>query len=308
MRILILLISIYLPQIIFTQALAKENLKLQKVTDNTYAIVGPLGNRSTENLGNNANFGFVITSEGVLVIDPGGTYKGAQKIHGLIKNITDKKIIAVINTGGQDHRWLGNDYFKKLGAKLIASKAAVMDQKARVQDQFFRMGQLMSDEAIGGTQAVYADDTFDGKKQMTLGNTKIEIIHAGHAHTPGDSFVWLPEQKVMFTGDIVYTERMLGIGDQSNSKSWMEVYQKMAAYQPKYLIPGHGQPTTLAKANADTYDYLRFLRQAVAEFIENGGDISDISQIDQSKFKYLLNFETLAGRNAQRVFTEMEWE
>jgi hypothetical protein len=112
----------------------------------------------------------------------------------------------------------------------------------------------------------------------------------------------------MFTGDIVYVERMLGVGTQSNSKSWISVYQSMAAYKPQYLVPGHGQATNLSQANKDTYDYLVFLRKSISDFMENGGDITDISSVDQSRFNYLLNYEMLSGRNAQQVYIEMEWE
>jgi glyoxylase-like metal-dependent hydrolase (beta-lactamase superfamily II) len=283
-------------------------LELQKVTDNVYAIVGELGNRSSENLGNNATFGFVVTSEGVVLIDSGGSYKGAQKIHELIRRVTAKPVVMVINTGGQDHRWMGNGYFKNQGAKIIANARAVADQKARTQDQFFILGTLIGDDGLKGTEAVYADITFDKKYQIDLGGTTIEIHYAGQAHTPGDSFVWLPKQKVMFTGDIVFTERMPGILDHSNSKSWVMAYQAMAAYKPAIVIPGHGHPTSLDKANADTYEYLIFLRRAVKEFMKAGGDITAISKVDQSQYKYLVNYATLAGRNAQRVFAELEWE
>jgi glyoxylase-like metal-dependent hydrolase (beta-lactamase superfamily II) len=302
------LLTLLLTLILASQAFASETLKVQKVTDNIYAIVGELGNRSPENLGNNATFGFVITSEGVVLIDPGGTYKGAKEIHGVIKSITDKPVTAVINTGGQDHRWLGNGYFKEQGATLIASNKAVEDQKARTQDELFRIGSLVGDDALSGTNAVYAKRTFDDELKFESGGIKFEIIHAGQAHTPGDSFVWLPQYSVIFTGDIVYTQRMLGVGSQSNSKSWVDVYQSMAAYKPDHVVPGHGEATNLARANADTYDYLVYLRESVSAFMENGGDITEISSIDQSKFSYLLNFETLAGRNAQKVFTELEWE
>lgn len=292
----------------FSQSIADKGLQLNKVAENVYAIVGELGNRTSENLGNNATFGLVITTEGVVLIDSGGTYKGAEDIHRLIKSITDKPITTVINTGGQDHRWLGNGYFKEQGAALIASKKAVEDQKARTQDQFIRLGNLVGDEGLKGTDPVYAEQTFDDKLEFELGGVKFEIFHSGQAHTPGDSFVWLPQQNVMFTGDIVYTQRMLGIGSQSNSKSWINVYKSMAAYKPEHIVPGHGEATDMATANADTYDYLVFLRASVSAFIENGGDIVDIGKVDQSKFSRLLNHETLAGRNAQQVFTELEWE
>ena len=86
----------------------KQELALAKVTDNVWAIVGPLTNRTIENLGNNATFGFVVTDKGVVLIDSGGSLKGAQEIHRIIKTVTNQSIRYVINTGGQDHRWFGN--------------------------------------------------------------------------------------------------------------------------------------------------------------------------------------------------------
>jgi glyoxylase-like metal-dependent hydrolase (beta-lactamase superfamily II) len=167
---------------------------------------------------------------------------------------------------------------------------------------------LVGVQILEGTEPVYADRVFDDEMHFELGGTRFEIHHSGPAHTPGDSFVWLPVQKVMFTGDIVYTERMLSIGELSESKGWVAAYQTMAAFRPEHVVPGHGHATTLDKAEADTHGYLSFLRQAVADFMEDGGDIADIGSIDQSRYRYLVNSETLAGRNAQKVYSELEWE
>ncbi len=292
----------------FAHQAAAAGLELQPITDKVYAIVGELNNRSPSNLGNNATFGLVVTSAGVLLIDSGGSYRGAQEIHQVIKQVTELPVVMVINTGGQDHRWLGNDYFKRQGARIIASAPAVADQQARLQDQFIRLTSLVGEAGIKGTEPVYAAETFDQRLDLTLGETRIEIRHSGQAHTPGDSYVWLPQQEVMFTGDIVYVERMLGVGSQSNSKSWIEVFEAMATFEPRHLVPGHGRATTLAHARKDTLGYLRFLRSAVADFMDDGGDMSEIGSIDQSSYHYLQNHETLAGRNAQQVFSEMEWE
>ena len=287
---------------------ANTELHLQKISEQVYAIVGPLGNRTAGNLGNNATFGLVITGEGAVLIDSGGTYRGAQEIDALIKSVTEQPVVKVINTGGQDHRWLGNSYFSENGASLIASERAVKDQQARTQDQLIMLGTLIGDDALEGTKPMHAETTFTDTLIFTLGDTEFQIMHAGQAHTPGDSFVWLPQHEVMFTGDIVYVERMLGVGTQSNSGSWIKTFEAMAAYQPKHVVPGHGKATDLATARSDSYDYLVFLRQAVGDFMDAGGDIIDIGSIDQSKYHYLLNHDSLAGRNAQQVYTEMEWE
>jgi len=305
-------ILVFISLLIFqSTALAKkteQDLKLVKVTKNTYAIVGSLGNRSKTNLGNNATFGVVVTNKGTVLIDSGATFEGAAKIHKLIKSITTQPVKIVINSGGQDHRWLGNEYFKKQGARIIANKNAVVDQKHRTQDQFFRLGNLLGEKGVKKTNPVYADKTFEKNHDFALGGTTFKIVHAGQAHTPGDSFIWLPTQKVMFTGDIVYTQRMLSITGHSNSKSWIKAFEAMAAFKPKYVIPGHGNPTTLATAKKDTYDYLLFLRKKLLEYIDAGGGIENVGKLDQAPFSYLKNYKNLKGRNAQQVFQELEFE
>lgn len=287
---------------------SKNTLTLKKITTNIYAIVGPLGNRSKNNLGNNATFGFVVTSAGVVLIDSGATYEGAEKIHKLIKTVTKLPVKIVINSGGQDHRWLGNDYFKKQGASIIASKKAVDDQRHRVQEQFFRLGNLIGEKNIKRTNPVYADKVFEEKYNFTLGSIEFKITHTGQAHTPGDSFIWLPKQQVVFTGDIVYTQRMLSITDHSNSKLWLESFNAFAVLKPKYVIPGHGEPTSLARAKKDTYDYIFYLRKMLTEFIEVGGGIENVGKLDQQAFSYLKNYKNLKGRNAQQVYQELEFE
>ena len=170
------------------------------------------------------------------------------------------------------------------------------------------LGNLVGDKGLAKTQAIYADEVFDKDYKGRLGNVDFEIHHLGPAHTPGDSFVWLPKQKILFSGDIVYVDRMLGVIGVSNSKSWLSVFEGMAKYQPDILVPGHGQVTTLAKAREDTYGYLVFLRDTVSAFMEEGGGIENVGKLDQSNYKYLKNYDTLKGRNAQRVYEELEWE
>ena len=137
---------------------------------------------------------------------------------------------------------------------------------------------------------------------------EFEITYAGQAHTPGDSFVWMPSESTVFTGDIVYMERILGIGEQSHSGTWIEVFEAVAALNPTHIVPGHGHATDLAGATTDTYDYLVNLREQMGAYIDEGGDIIESVNVDQAAFSYLQNFVGLAKRNAQQVFSEMEWE
>lgn len=289
-------------------AYADGGMKLQKVSEHVYALVGPYGNRTDENLGNNSTSGFVITDEGVVLIDSGGTYQGAATIAALIKQVTDKPVKLVINSGGQDHRWLGNGYFKEHGAHIVASKAAVEDQRARAQDQLFMLGNLVGTDGLKGTEPVYADETFEESKTFALGGVTFELYRVGPAHTPGDTLVWLPAERTVFAGDVVFVGRLLGVLPHSSSRGWLEAYDAMAALEPKAVIPGHGPVTDLDGAREDTRDYLEFLRESVGSFMESGGSISDIGSLDQSRFEKLADFELLKGRNAQQVYQEMEWE
>ncbi len=289
-----------------TLALA-DVLEVQPVTDDVWAIVGPLEQRSPENLANNATFGLVVTPEGAVLIDPGGSWQGAEMLHDTIRTVTDQPVVYVIDTGGQDHRWLGNGYWQAQGATVIASDAAVEDHHARAQDQMIALAQFLGD-GLDGTEPAYADVTFATDYTLDLGGFSFEIMHRGGAHTPGDSFVWLDERDVMFTGDIVYVDRLLGNGPARDTDSWISVFEAMAAFGPAHIVPGHGRATDLATARRDTYDYLVNLRTQIGALIDEGGDIMDAPQIDQSAWAYLEQFDALAGRNAQATYEEMEWE
>ncbi|PLX38520.1 MAG: MBL fold metallo-hydrolase [Hyphomicrobiales bacterium] len=286
------------------EALALETVK---VADNVYAFVGELGQRSPTNFGNNATFGLIVTADGAVLVDPGGSWKGAEELDKAVGAVTDQPVKIVIDTGGQDHRWLGNGYWRAKGATIIASDAAIADQHDRVSMQFTMLTQLLGGE-LAGTEAAYADTTFAENHTLTLGGTTIEIHHPAPAHTPGDSFVWLPAENIVFTGDIVYVDRLLGVMDHSSSKGWIEAFDAFAALDPAHVVPGHGHPTTLEKARAETYDYLKNLRARIGEHLESGGDMIGAPKVDQSAFSGLAQFDALAGRNAQAVFAEMEFE
>lgn len=282
-----------------------QQLQVQVVTNGIWALVGKHKQRNPDNLANNATFGLIDTNEGAILVDPGGSWAGAKALHETIKGITDNPVGFVINTGGQDHRWLGNEYWQKQGAVVIASAEAVVDQNTRASMQMTLLRVLLKD-AFKGTEHSTADIEFETLHAMSLGGLEIEIHHPGEGHTPGDSFVWIPSKKAVFTGDLVYVERVLGLGDQSSISEWPLSFNALAAFEPTYVIPGHGRATTLEHAKAETYDYLINLRVQIGALIDDGGTIIDAPKIDQSAFAYLAQFENLAGRNAQTAFQQME--
>ena len=302
LRTVFALFLMSLPAITFADVLS-----VHSVAPGIWAVEGPATQRNPENLGNNATFGLIETSEGAVLVDPGGTWLGASMLHDVVRELTDQPVVYVINTGGQDHRWLGNGYWKAQGASIIASDDAVADQKDRSSVQLTMLSQLVG-AGLKGTDPTYADVTFDTDHLLELGGRRIEIHHVAAAHTPGDSFVWLPQDSALFTGDIVYVGRILGIMPFSDSASWLEAFAAIEALNPEHLVPGHGPVTTLERAQADTGDYLKNIRARMRAYIAEGGDITGSVEVDQSDFAYLDQFDSLARRNAQAVFEQMEWE
>lgn len=289
-------------------SLAVHAFDTVRVADNSYALVGDLGQRSPANLGHNMTSGFIVTGEGVIVIDTGGSRANAEQIHTAIRKVSDKKIIYAVNTGGQDHRWFGNDYFKKQGAKIVAAESTARDMRARGAEQVERIQPLLGVH-FTGTQLVYPDTTFAQRMTLPVKGITIELIHSGGAHTPGDLLVWLPQSSVVYAGDTVFAERMVGILPDSAGR-WIRSLEYLRdTLKPRIVVPGHGGVTTIDRALRDSYDYLVFLRSAVTKrFADGAFDPVEASQnLDQSRFSYLQNYEDLGlrSRNALAVAEEV---
>ena len=293
--------------LMISASIAQAELVVQKISDQVYALVGETTQRSPTNFGNNSTHGVIITNAGVVLIDSGASYLGAQQIHSAIQTLTNQPIKMVINTGGQDHRWLGNDYFSKLGAKIVASAKTRQDQQDRVDYHLDRLGGLIK-QSLDGTNPVFAKQTFDQSLKLSLGEVDLELYHFGPAHTLGDIVIWMPSEKVMFAGDVVFNDRMLGVGPARNIRSWIEVFEKMAAFSPKYIVPGHGKISDLPTATKNTQAYLEFLEAEITKVLDNDGDMIDASRIDQSEFHFLSGHESIAARNAQWVYEQLEFD
>ena len=132
--------------------------KPAKVTDNVYAIIGPLSQRSESNAGLNANYGFVITAAGVILIDSGASFYGATMLEKAVKEVTPKLIRWVLNTGSQDHRWLGNSYFAKQGAEVNAMAGTVKTQQVYALHQLDNLKRFVAGQ-LDGTSPFYATKT-----------------------------------------------------------------------------------------------------------------------------------------------------
>lgn len=264
--------------------------------------------RSYENEGMNSNAGFIVTKAGVVVVDSGSSYLVAKAIHAAIKKVTQQPVKYVINTGGQDHRWLGNGYFKEQGAQIIASSKIKADMEERSAMQLAGLKNELK-EKIAGTIPVYPDKYFAQSETLNFGGTKIELLYFHGGHTPGDAVVWLPQTRILFSGDLIFVDRLLGVLPFSNSKDWLASFEEIKKLQPKVIIPGHGKVCDLPKAQRDTGDYLLLLRNHMRKAVDVGQDLQTaINTLDQGAYKHLEMYELLKGGNASRVYLEVEAE
>jgi glyoxylase-like metal-dependent hydrolase (beta-lactamase superfamily II) len=291
-----------------TTAQAVE-VNFRPVAPGIYAHIGETGGRTVENEGVNANLGLVVTPAGSVLIDSGATHRSARQIHAAIRRVTDQPVKWVINTGGQDHRWLGNGYFKEQGAELIAHANGRADMHGRGGDQMQALRAALK-ERLDGTVPTLPARWLEGNDvRLELGGAAIELKHRGGAHTPGDMMVWLPDRSVLFTGDVVYVERLLGVIPASNTKRWLETFAVIEQLNPKVIVPGHGKVTDLETARADTRVYLEALRAHMKKAVDDGTDISAaIRSFDAQPFMRLLNAAELHPGNASRTYLELERE
>lgn len=288
-------------------ALADYQPKAEKVVDNVYALIGPLGQRSAENDGLNANFGFIVTKEGVILIDSGASRLGADKIETAIRAVTAQPVRWVINTGSQDHRWLGNDTFAAKGAEIIALSRTAITQAQYAEQHMAGLRHFLG-ERLRGTKPLPATKTLAGDAvTLELGGETLELAYTD-AHFPGDARVWLPKHRVVFSGDLIYVNRLLGVLPWSSVKHGQEAFHALEALQPAHIVPGHGRVCDLAQAKRETGDYYDFLVNQVGAAAKEMESMSDVlaRHAELPAFKHLENYDGLHRGNMNRAFVEFE--
>ncbi len=279
----------------------------REVVSGVWSAIGATAPPDYDNSGHNNNLSFVITSDGVLVVNGGACAALARALHEEIKRITDRPVKLVVNENGQGHAMLGNSYWADLGVPIIMHVDAAEEVRKHGADILARMRRYNRDKAQG-TRIVEPSETFDERKVIQMGDTRIELISFGPAHSPGDISVWLPDRDLIITGDMAFHERLLPIFEDTYTAAWLESWDKFAAMNVTHVIPGHGGPTSMAEVTRYTRDYLVYLRGKVRELLDAGGSLKDAYDIDQSPYAHLDTFHELAARNAERVYREMEFE
>jgi glyoxylase-like metal-dependent hydrolase (beta-lactamase superfamily II)/rhodanese-related sulfurtransferase len=280
--------------------------KPAEVIPGVWSAFGETGPGTYENSGHNNNLSFVITDDGVVVMNAGDNYLLAQSIHEEIKKLTKQPVKYVVLENSQGHAMLGSNYWHEQGAKIIAHKdaAKIIDEhgaeilqtmRSRARDKAFK------------TELVTPDIVVDDKYELTMGTWKLEVLYLGLSHSPGDLTLWIPAKKLVISGDVAFYQRMPPLFDDTNTAAWLETWKKFEALGAQYVIPGHGVATNMAEVTKVTKGYLEFLRGKVAEVMKKGGSLTDAYEIDQTPFAYLDTYHDLHIKNAGMVFREMEF-
>ena len=244
------------------------------VADGVYAYIGEIEGRTYDNEGLNANIGMVVTPAGTVLIDSGSSYQVAAKIHEAVRKVTTQPLKLVINSG--EHM----EGLKVLKERLDGTRPTLPSRFVKAQDS-----------------------TID------MGGTVIELKHRQGSHTPGDTLVWLPQKNVLFSGDVVYVDRVLGLHPVSRTKTWLDSFAVIDQLKPQTIVPGHGNVTNLATAQAQTRDLLLALRAHMKQAVDDGVDISAaVKSFNGKPFAHLKHAEVWLPQLANQTYLEMERE
>jgi cyclase len=249
------------------------------------------------------NQGWVIFKDFVLVIDANFPNQ-AEEVIGLIRKTTDKPIRYVFDTHYHGDHADGNQKFAAIGATPVASEDS--------RSQFETKGLAGFEKAKKENPAVYGRLEyqkpvlyFPRKLVIDDGTQRVELIHFGHAHTPGDAVAWLPKQGLLFTGDACVNGAFNYTGD-ANTASWIRVVSEMQKLPVKRVCPGHGE-----MGDADVLEkqkrYFVELREAVQRLVDKGRTLDEIKQqIEVPSFKEWTGVDVKTrAENIEFVYSEL---
>ena len=274
-----------------------------RVSEDVHCFFGALENITKENGGNMVNTCFVQTKQGFVVIDSGPTYAYAKQAYTQMQKIQTLPVKYVINTHDHDDHWLGNSFYKSKGALLIGPRTYEQNVVVGMET---RMQRTLGSEIYGKTEIVNLDTVVDHNLTLTIGDKIFKIKQlVAKAHTQGDLIVYLPAEKVLFAGDLVFNGRVTSIRDGSIIGS-TKALEKIDALHPKVIIGGHGYKTD-ANATKELKAYLLEMKEEVLDALDNDVSIEQVTkEVTMPKYKQLKLYDVLHSRNVFEAYRELE--
>jgi len=217
----------------------------QKVHANTYVIHGPQGVPSVENQSFMNNPAWIITNDGVVVIDPGSSVQAGRMVMAQLKKTTKKPVTHVFNTHVHGDHWLGNQAILEAYPKATIIGHPDMIRGAREGAADFWV-KLMSDLTKGYTDGTRAEiptvEAADGQ-EYKIGGKTFRIHSSTDAHSKTDLMIEVVEDRILFTGDNVLNRQVMNLRD-GTFKGVIKETERALALNAKVYVPGHGKTGT----------------------------------------------------------------
>jgi glyoxylase-like metal-dependent hydrolase (beta-lactamase superfamily II) len=259
--------------------LTDKTVSFDKLSDQAYAYTAE----------GDPNTGIVVGDDSVLVADTQATPVMAQDVIRRIREVTDKPIRTVVLTHYHAVRVLGASAY---GAhNIIASQdtrdliveRGSADMKSEIE-RFPRLFRAV--ESVPGL--TWPTITFKGEMTLWMGSLEVKLMQLGRGHTKGDTVVWLPQQKIMFSGDLVEFNATPYAGD-AYFNDWPATLDAIAALKPEKLVPGRGPalttPQQVAEGLACTRAFVSELYAAVKQGAARGAPMGEVYREAYAKLK-----------------------
>lgn len=282
---------------------------VEQIAQHTYVIHGPLGYPSVENQGFINNPGFVVTQNGVVLIDPGSSVQAGRMVLRQIKSITDKPVTHVINTHIHGDHWLGNlaavEVFPKV--VLIAHPNMISQAHAGAAEEWVEQMEQATEGFTRGTRAVIPTLSTSDLSGLEAGGIVFRFHAPDKAHSNTDVMIEVVQDSVLFLGDNVLHKRIPRLDDATfmGNIAACDVAMNLAV---KYYVPGHG-PSGDVSIVSEFRDYLEMLYNAVALLNEEG--LTDYEMKPKVlkeliRFSAWTNFYDQLGRHVSLAILEVE--
>lgn len=281
-----------------------------KVSASSWYVEGlsALGSSANQNFISNA--AFVVTPAGVVVIDALGSPALADHLMDEIRKVTPLPVTHVLVTHYHADHIYGLQAFKAKGARIIAHTAAreyLNSDTARLR--LIASRQDLAPWIDASTQLIPADQWIDGVTELVIGGVRFVLQPVGPSHTPEDMVVYMPSERVLFAGDLVFRSRIPFVG-QADSGHWIKALDTLLTFDASVVVPGHGPLSGEARKDMQlTRDYLVFLRSAMGEAAKNMEPFDEAYKAtDWMKFEHLPLFRVANRMNAYNTYLLLEKE
>ncbi|WP_299178941.1 quinoprotein relay system zinc metallohydrolase 1 [uncultured Neptuniibacter sp.] len=257
-----------------TAAPLEYKLQAEQVAEDTWVLVGKLEDFSNKNGGNIVNTGFIVTDEGVVVIDTGPSLKYGRAMRKVIATVTDKPIRYVFNTHHHPDHFLGNQAFSDLP---ILSLPKTKVQLAQHGDAFAENMYRMIGDWMRSTEVKLPTETVE-PGVLALGGHELQLM-AYSGHTGSDLVIFDKKTGVLFSSDIVFYQRALTTPHTPGLKVWLEEIREMKAFNFKLMVPGHGPVVKGMEALEQMEGYLAWLDETLSAAAESGMSMTEVIRI-----------------------------